>query len=47
MVEHPSNPSFMLIGYSRGLVVLWNVASKNVDKYYLNEKVSLKHDVMT
>ncbi|XP_078482669.1 lethal(2) giant larvae protein homolog 1 [Ciona intestinalis] len=36
--EHPNNPSLILIGYSRGLVVLWNDSTQSVDKYYLNDK---------
>uniref|UniRef100_H2ZMJ2 Lethal giant larvae homologue 2 domain-containing protein n=1 Tax=Ciona savignyi TaxID=51511 RepID=H2ZMJ2_CIOSA len=38
IVEHPNNPSLILIGYSRGLVALWNDSTQSVEKYYLCDK---------
>ncbi|XP_039255699.2 lethal(2) giant larvae protein homolog 1-like isoform X1 [Styela clava] len=36
--EHPQNPTLVLIGYSRGLVVLWNDQTQNVEKYFLGNQ---------
>lgn len=36
--EHPTDPNLVLIGYSRGLVVLWNDQTKNVEKYFLGNQ---------
>nr|CAB3263448.1 lethal(2) giant larvae protein homolog 1 [Phallusia mammillata] len=38
IAEHPSNPSQILIGYNRGLIVLWDDSSQSVESFYLSEK---------
>lgn len=43
LVEHPHDPTLMLIGYSRGLIVLWNIEKRKVERFYLGTQVrSLK-----
>ncbi|XP_066545057.1 lethal(2) giant larvae protein homolog 1 [Amia ocellicauda] len=36
--EHPQNPSKILIGYSRGLVVLWDQTTRQVDNLFLGNQ---------
>ncbi|XP_076808161.1 lethal(2) giant larvae protein homolog 1-like isoform X1 [Clavelina lepadiformis] len=36
--EHPTDSTLMLVGYSRGLAVLWNCGKQSVESYYLGEK---------
>uniref|UniRef100_A0A8C9RIE4 LLGL scribble cell polarity complex component 1 n=1 Tax=Scleropages formosus TaxID=113540 RepID=A0A8C9RIE4_SCLFO len=36
--EHPRCPNKMLIGYSRGLVVLWNYSSRKVENLFLGNQ---------
>ncbi|XP_072532436.1 lethal(2) giant larvae protein homolog 1 isoform X2 [Salminus brasiliensis] len=36
--EHPQYPDKILIGYSRGLVVLWDLQSRRVDNYFLGKQ---------
>lgn len=37
--EHPQHPDKILIGYSRGLVVLWSFQSRHVDNLFLGKQV--------
>lgn len=37
--EHPQYPNKILIGYSRGLVVLWDFESRHVDNLFLGKQV--------
>ncbi|GAA6068504.1 lethal(2) giant larvae protein homolog 1 isoform X2, partial [Tachysurus ichikawai] len=37
--EHPQHPDKILIGYSRGLVVLWDFQSRHVDNLFLGKQV--------
>ncbi|OXB76957.1 UNVERIFIED_CONTAM: hypothetical protein H355_014779 [Colinus virginianus] len=36
--EHPKNPEQILIGYSRGLIVLWDRQNKKVTQYFLGSQ---------
>ncbi|XP_017310573.1 lethal(2) giant larvae protein homolog 1 [Ictalurus punctatus] len=36
--EHPQHPDKILIGYSRGLVVLWDFQSRHVDNLFLGKQ---------
>ncbi|EMP23797.1 Lethal(2) giant larvae protein like protein 2 [Chelonia mydas] len=36
--EHPRNPDQILIGYSRGLIVLWDVHNKRVSHHFLGSQ---------
>lgn len=38
IAEHPSDPNKMVIGYSRGLMVLWDNESLNADQTYICNK---------
>lgn len=40
IAEHPSDPNKMVIGYSRGLMVLWDNESLNADQTYICNKVN-------
>lgn len=37
--EHPQQPEKILIGYSRGLVVLWDLGTRHVDQLFLGKQV--------
>ncbi|XP_030645694.1 lethal(2) giant larvae protein homolog 1 isoform X2 [Chanos chanos] len=37
--EHPQNPDKILIGYSRGLVVLWDLNTRHVDNLFLGKQL--------
>lgn len=37
--EHPRNPNQILIGYSRGLVVLWDLINKKATHHLLGNQV--------
>uniref|UniRef100_A0A672NDF1 Lethal giant larvae homologue 2 domain-containing protein n=1 Tax=Sinocyclocheilus grahami TaxID=75366 RepID=A0A672NDF1_SINGR len=39
--EHPQDSDKILIGYSRGLVVLWDLNSRHVDNLFLGKQVGL------
>lgn len=39
--EHPQQPGKILIGYSRGLVVLWDLAARHVEQLFLGKQVGL------
>lgn len=39
--EHPKDSDKILIGYSRGLVVLWDLSSRHVDNLFLGKQVSV------
>lgn len=34
ILEHPLDPERLLIGYNRGQLVLWNLATERLDKFY-------------
>uniref|UniRef100_A0A8C5A9P1 LLGL scribble cell polarity complex component 1 n=1 Tax=Gadus morhua TaxID=8049 RepID=A0A8C5A9P1_GADMO len=36
--EHPQQPGVILIGYSRGLVVLWDLSTRHVDHVFLGKQ---------
>ncbi|XP_015281120.1 PREDICTED: lethal(2) giant larvae protein homolog 2 isoform X1 [Gekko japonicus] len=36
--EHPQNPNQLLIGYSRGLIVLWDLKSNKATHYFLGNQ---------
>ncbi|CAL8285360.1 unnamed protein product [Boreogadus saida] len=36
--EHPQQPGVILIGYSRGLVVLWDLSTRHVDHLFLGKQ---------
>ncbi|XP_074870511.1 LLGL scribble cell polarity complex component 2 isoform X1 [Carettochelys insculpta] len=36
--EHPSNPNQILIGYSRGLIVLWDLRNHRVSHHFLSSQ---------
>lgn len=38
--EHPQQPGKILIGYSRGLVVLWDLAARHTEQLFLGKQVS-------
>ncbi|XP_039595549.1 LLGL scribble cell polarity complex component 2 isoform X1 [Polypterus senegalus] len=38
LTENPQNPNQILIGYSRGLLVLWDVKSKTATHFFLGNK---------
>ncbi|XP_049331448.1 lethal(2) giant larvae protein homolog 1 isoform X2 [Astyanax mexicanus] len=37
--EHPQHPDKILIGYSRGLVVLWDLQTRHVDNLFLGKQL--------
>lgn len=37
--EHPQEPGKILIGYSRGLVVLWDLNTRHADQLFLGKQV--------
>lgn len=37
--EHPRQPGKILIGYSRGLVVLWDLATHHAEQLFLGKQV--------
>lgn len=37
--EHPRNPNQILIGYSRGLIVLWDLINKKATHHLLGNQV--------
>lgn len=37
--EHPQQPGKILIGYSRGLVVLWDLAARHAEQLFLGKQV--------
>lgn len=37
--EHPQQPAKVLIGYSRGLVVLWDLAARHAEQLFLGKQV--------
>lgn len=39
--EHPQDSDKILIGYSRGLVVLWDLNSWHVDNLFIGKQVGL------
>lgn len=39
--EHPQQPGKILIGYSRGLVVLWDLGTRHVDQLFLGKQVPI------
>lgn len=38
--EHPRDPNQVLIGYSRGLIVVWDLRGSRVLCYFLSSQVS-------
>ena len=38
--EHPRDPSQVLIGYSRGLIVIWDLRGSRVLSHFLSSQVS-------
>lgn len=38
--EHPRQPGKILIGYSRGLVVLWDPIARRAEQLFLGKQVS-------
>ncbi|XP_076312223.1 lethal(2) giant larvae protein homolog 1-like isoform X2 [Tachypleus tridentatus] len=38
IAEHPSNPDHVLIGYNRGLMVLWDKKNQTADKTYIGSQ---------
>lgn len=37
--EHPQQPGKILIGYSRGLVVLWDLSLRHAEQLFLGKQV--------
>lgn len=44
--EHPRNPDQILIGYSRGLIVLWDVHNKRVSHHFLGSQVLMRAEII-
>ena len=38
--EHPQQSGKILIGYSRGLVVLWDLSTRHVEQLFLGKQVT-------
>lgn len=38
--EHPQESGKILIGYSRGLVVLWNLHTRHTEQIFLGKQVT-------
>lgn len=38
--EHPQQPEKILIGYSRGLVVLWDLITNQAEQLFLGKQVA-------
>jgi len=43
--EHPKNPDQILIGYSRGLIALWDLQNSKVTHHFLGSQVLIKSKV--
>lgn len=41
IAEHPLNPDKIIIGYNRGLMVLWDNKSLNSENTYIGNQVSI------
>lgn len=39
--EHPRDPNQILIGYNRGLIVLWDLQARRVLSHYLSSQVGV------
>lgn len=39
--EHPQQPEKILIGYSRGLVILWSLSTRQVEERFLGKQVAI------
>lgn len=39
--EHPQQPEKILIGYSRGLVILWALSTRQVEQLFLGKQVAV------
>lgn len=39
--EHPQQPEKILIGYSRGLVILWALSTHQVEQLFLGKQVAV------
>lgn len=43
IAEHPLNPDKIIIGYNRGLMVLWDNKSLNSENTYIGNQVNIKY----
>lgn len=41
--EHPQQPGKILIGYSRGLVILWALSTRQAEQLFLGKQVAILH----
>ena len=41
--EHPQDPNQILVGYSRGLVVIWDLQGSCVLCHFLSSQVAVPH----
>lgn len=41
--EHPQQPGKILIGYSRGLVILWALSTRQAEQLFLGKQVAVLH----
>lgn len=39
--EHPQQPGKLLIGYSRGLVILWALGTRQAEQLFLGKQVAV------